>query len=264
MKLIWISDPHLEFLSLAQADSFLSGVASHRPDAILITGDIATAPSMRRYLTALVISFSCPIYFVLGNHDFYGGSFGEVVGLVREFCAVHPHLIHLGNGEVITLNAETALIGHRGWADGRAGMGSRSPVRMNDQVLIKDLTNLDTEELFQRLGRLGDESADYIRALAPIALAQARNLFVATHVPPFEEAALYGNKPSAPDHAPHFVNVAFGQALREIAAENPEATITVLCGHTHHGAYFHPLPNLKVKVAHAEYAAPAVAEILEV
>jgi hypothetical protein len=264
MKLIWISDPHLEFLPLGEVDTFLRALAGHRPDAFLITGDISTASFMRWHLTDLALSFSCPIYFTLGNHDFYGGSFDQVDGIVHEFCATYPQLIHLGHGEIITLHAETVLIGHRGWADGRAGMGSRSPVRLNDQRLIKNLTALETSELFQLLGRLGDESADYIRALAPKALSQAKNLIIATPVPPFPEAALHRNKPSTPDYAPHFANVALGQALLEIAEENPEATITVLCGHTHHGAYFHPLPNLKVKVAHAEYTAPAVAEILEI
>jgi len=262
MKLIWISDPHLEFLSFAQAEAFLHSVAGHQPDALLITGDISTASSMRRHLTDLVISFSCPIYITLGNHDFYGGSFEEVDGIVREFCSTYPRLTHLGHGEIITLNPETTLIGHRGWADGKAGMGSRSPVRLNDQRVIKDLTNLDTEELFKRLGDLGDQSADYIRAVAPKALSQAKNLIVATHVPPFPEAALYRNKPSGAEYAPHFVNVALGEALLEIAATHPDARIRVLCGHTHHGALYQPGPNVTVKVAQAYYAAPAVAETI--
>jgi len=262
MKLIWISDPHLEFLSFVQAEAFLHSVAGHQPDALLITGDISTASLMRRHFTDLAVSFSCPIYLTLGNHDFYGGSFDEVDRIVREFCSTYPHLIHLGHGEIITLNSETALIGHRGWADGRAGLGSQSPFRLNDQRLIKDLTDLDTEALFQKLGRLGDASADYIRTLAPKAFSRAKNLIVATHVPPFPEAALYQNKPSSPDHAPFFVNVALGEALLEIAAAHPEAGISVLCGHTHHGAWYHPRPNLTVKVAHAAYAAPAIAEAI--
>jgi hypothetical protein len=80
------------------------------------------------------------------------------------------------------------------------------------------------------LNRLGDESADYIRTIAPKALERANHLLIATHVPPFVEAALYQNKPSDPNYAPHFVNLALGRLIRRVARKHPDKRITVLCG----------------------------------
>ena len=160
------------------------------------------------------------------------------------------------------LSDETSLIGHRGWADGRAGLGERSTVRLNDHLLIQNLARTDSVQLFAILQALGDQSANYIRTTATEALAACRRLIVATHVPPFPEAALYERKPSEPAFAPHFVNVAMGQALLELARLHPNKEITVLCGHTHHEALYSPLPNLVVKVSGAEYNKPQVAETI--
>ena len=262
MKLVWISDPHFDFLHRHLLDKFLNSVAAHKPDALLITGDISNAAGLEKHLTVLATSFSCPIYFLLGNHDFYGGNFADVDGIASRLCSTYPNLVRLGYGEIIVLDAETVLIGHRGWADGRAGLGRDSTIRLNDQQLIADFAGLDTNELFDLLEKLGDESADYIREVASRALAQARNMIIATHVPPFAESALYAGKPSAPNYAPHFCNVALGQTLLEVAELSPEATITVLCGHTHHAAYYQPQPNLTVRVAPAEYGEPAIAGII--
>jgi len=264
MKLIWLSDLHLEFVGAFQFRTFLEQVVAEKPDAVLITGDISNGRMIEYHLGLLADMVPYPIYFVLGNHDFYLGSIAEVDALVRTICARHINLIELGHGEIIPLGKTAALIGHRGWADGRAGVGSRSTVRLNDHQYITDLREPDPHRLFAILNRLGDESADCIRSIAPKALETAQHLFIATHVPPFAEAALYQNKPSDPAFAPHFVNIVMGRAIRDLAREHPDKTITVLCGHTHHRAIYSPASNLKVEVAGAEYHNPQVADILTI
>jgi len=264
MKLVWLSDLHFEFLSGDEVRTFISGVAAEKPETLLITGDISNAQRLEYHLTQLAGLLPCPIYFVLGNHDFYLGSFAQVDALVEDIRTRHPNLVELGHREIIPLGKDAALIGHRGWADGRAGIGSRSMVRLNDHQYITDLCQPDPHQLFAILNRLGDESADYIRTIAPKALEMAKQLFIATHVPPFVEAALYANKPSEPNFAPHFVNLALGRAILEIVRMYPDKSITVLCGHTHHRALYAPVPNLKVQVAAAEYHHPQIASILDI
>jgi UDP-2,3-diacylglucosamine pyrophosphatase LpxH len=262
MKLIWITDAHLEFVSPRDVDSFLGTVARLLPDAVLFTGDISVASRIERHLTAIATTINCQVYFVLGNHDFYGGSFDSVKAAVTETCGVFPSLNHLGHGEIVSLDSETVLIGHGGWADGRAGNGLRSTVQMNDFIHINDLL-LERRSLFETLERLGRESADYISEMAPKALAKAKSLIVATHVPPFVEASLFKNRPSEPDFAPHFVNVSMGSALLDVADAHLQSTITVLCGHTHHEAHFQARPNLVIRVGGAEYGSPKVTETLD-
>jgi predicted MPP superfamily phosphohydrolase len=55
-------------------------------DCFAITGDIGEARSIERYLRLLESSLQRPIYFVLGNHDFYHGSIVLVRERVRNLC----------------------------------------------------------------------------------------------------------------------------------------------------------------------------------
>jgi UDP-2,3-diacylglucosamine pyrophosphatase LpxH len=262
MKLIWLTDLHLEFLTPGLARAFIAEVVAEKPHAVLITGDISNARGLEYHLGMLAESLRCNVYFELGNHDFYLGSLAQVDALAQKACTRHSNLIHLGHREIVRLNKEATLVGHLGWADGRAGAGSRSTVRLNDHELIADFRQLDSQGLFALLNQLGDESARYISKITSEALKTTKTLLIATHVPSFIEAALYENKPSEPDYAPHFVNIAMGRAILDLAHHHPDRNFVVLCGHTHHPALYSPAPNVKVKVAGAQYHAPAIAEIL--
>src|SRR5262245_54018805 len=78
MRLAWATDVHLNFLSSHELADFARALDASSADAILLTGDIAEAPSLERLLVALGRALKRPIYFVLGNHDFYHGSIAEV------------------------------------------------------------------------------------------------------------------------------------------------------------------------------------------
>jgi hypothetical protein len=151
-----------------------------------------------------------------------------------------------------------------GWGDGRAGLAKESTVRLNDSNLITDLRGLDTETLFTRLSQLGDESCQLLtQALQEPLARMPKTILVATHVPPFPEAALYATRPTQPDYAPHFVNLGLGTTLMEVAKTHPSIDFRVYCGHTHHRATYQPLANLRVEVAGSDYVAE-VSDVLEV
>src|SRR5438552_16121929 len=73
-RLVWVTDPHLDFVSLAEASDFCAAVAAERSDAVLVGGDVAEAPNVEFYLKMMEGTWECPSYFVLGNHDLYRGS----------------------------------------------------------------------------------------------------------------------------------------------------------------------------------------------
>lgn len=76
MKLAWLTDIHLNFLP--DEEAFCASVAATDADAFVITGDIGEAPNVVMYLNQLDNYLERPIYFVLGNHDFYRGDFATV------------------------------------------------------------------------------------------------------------------------------------------------------------------------------------------
>jgi predicted MPP superfamily phosphohydrolase len=265
MKLAWLTDIHLEFIQPQQIDPFGRTLLAHAPDALLITGDIATAPLLGDTLRRLEDIFQRPTYFVLGNHDFYGSSIDAVRAAITRLTHSSRWLHWLPQTGIVELGPDTALIGHDGWADGRFGKGVESNVMMNDYVQILDFIGLSVERRFRVLNDLGDEAAGYFDEILPEALSRYPHVIAATHVPPFKEACWYeGLHLSDDDGLPHFACEAVGKVLAQTMRRHPDHRLTVLCGHTHGQGVVDILPNLRVKTGGAEYGQPRLQELIEI
>src|ERR1051325_7265267 len=94
-RALWLTDIHLNFLTDDQVDEFLSAVNEERADVVLIGGDIAESHDVARYLEWIDHSIEAPVYFVLGNHDYYHGSIREVRARVAQCAAQSRHLHYL-------------------------------------------------------------------------------------------------------------------------------------------------------------------------
>ena len=263
MKAAWLTDIHLEFLDKATRERFAHKLREAAPDILLISGDIAQAPSLEEHLTYLAREFKRPIYFVLGNHDFYRGSIAEVRADVQKFTAQINGLHWLGGTGVVRLTQKTSLVGHDGWCDGRLGDYGHSGVRLNDFLLIDELSNLSKEALLETLNRLGDEAAAHFRKTLPEALETSEHVVVVTHVPPFRESAWHNGQPSDPFFLSFFSCKAVGDVLTEFMLQHPNRKMTVLCGHTHGGGTSQILPNLTVMTGPAEYRSPVIQSIFD-
>ncbi len=163
---------------------------------------------------------------------------------------------------VVELTPQTGLLGHDTWADGRSGAGAKSPIFLNDFMLIKELR--ESRNLFKTLGDLGDEAAGYFKQQLPAALARFQHLIVLVHVPPFKEACWHEGEISGDDWLPHFTCHAVGEVLQQTMIEYPDKQMTVLCGHTHGAGAARILPNLEVKTGGATYGKPRVQEIISI
>jgi hypothetical protein len=97
----------------------------------MIGGDIGEADSVAPILAEFASAIEIPLYFVLGNHDFYRGSIANVRNIVARQCLSSAWLHWLPNSGVVPLTADTALIGHDSWADGRFGDFFGSDVGLN-------------------------------------------------------------------------------------------------------------------------------------
>lgn len=258
MRVAWATDIHLEFLTPPALTTFCITLATSSAEAFLISGDISQARGLHKHLRILERTLERPIYFVLGNHDFYHGRIAEVRDQVREISGISSYLRWLPASGPIELSPRTGLVGHDGWADGRLGDYRNSPVLLNDYRLIDDFVGLDPVARLALLNRLGDEAAEYFRRELPTALERWKKVIVLTHVPPFAEAAWYMGRRSDEDWLPHFSCKAAGDALLAAATAYPDREIRVLCGHTHSAGEVEMLPNLRVITGGARYGAPAI------
>ena len=265
MKLLWLTDLHFDKVSEERQAGFLGKLRLENADAAVITGDISDARHLPGHLRDLAQAFGPrPVYFVLGNHDFYGSSFEDVDRTVATVCEEQKNLRHLGQGEIIPLGNNAALVGHRGWADGRAGWGERSFARNPDHEWIRDFQRVSKRAAFERMADLGRVSAAYFRDVLPYALKCYGHVWVATHVPPFTWAAFYNRKPCGRTHLPHYVNMSAGGAIRGISRSFPKSRLSVLCGHTHSAANVSASTRVRVIVGEARTKYPRVQEVFDV
>lgn len=259
-RILWTTDIHLNFLSWMQVDAFVNTLKQEQPDGVLVGGDIGEAPDLQIYLQFLEEKLKKPIYFVLGNHDFYRGDIGQVRQDIRALCQQSPFLRWLPAETVIELAPEVGLVGHDGWGDARLG-DVQHMVMLNDDVLIRGM--IEDGNLLQRLNQLGDEAAAHLRQVLPPALEKYARVFVLTHVPPFREACWHEGRLSDDGWVPRFTCDAVGQVLREMAQKYPRKQMTVLCGHTHGNGEAQPYENLFCITGGAEYGEPKINRIFE-
>lgn len=262
-KVLWATDLHLDRTTPERKEALLDKIARMEYDVLVICGDTSSAPFLTGHLREIAAASARETYYVLGNHDYYQGNFKEVEAAADSICRQVKNLHHLGAGEIIPLSADTALLGHRGWSDARAGWGHRTIIRSRDHQGIEDFRNLSKEELFSRMELLGRESAAYIRETLPYALTHFQNVVFITHFVPWPSAALYNLQPCGWAHQPHYTNLSAGLALLGIARRFPHRQLTVLCGHTHVRIDEQICNNLNVRVGGAQTGAPAIQGILE-
>ncbi len=262
-RLAWLTDIHLNFLNATQQDEFFAATAKIKADALLVGGDIGEAPNVVGLLQRLDDAAARPIYFVLGNHDFYRGSIAQVRSDVTELCQERPNLHYLTANETFEITPTVGLVGHDGWADARVGDYEGSMIMMNDYRFIEELARGNKNWRLPILNELGDEAADHIRRVLPAALDNHEHVVLLTHVPPVREACLYKGEPSNDEWAPHFTCKALGDAILQTMGEWPDRSLTVLCGHTHSPGECHPKDNIRILTGAAEYGQPQIQHILE-
>lgn len=131
MRVAWLTDIHLNFIGNDRIEAFCRELSFAKPDAILIGGDTGEAANVGGYLQRLEASLSVPIYFVLGNHDYYGGSLTAVRKELADIIHQSKRLCWLLSAGIVELTAETGLVGHDGWAvPGSAIMQTRKSCSM--------------------------------------------------------------------------------------------------------------------------------------
>lgn len=264
IKLLWATDIHLDHLSPEQGASFIKEMAEQKPSVAVITGDISTAETVDKWLLYMDRVFTCPVYFVLGNHDYYHGSIEQVRQKVRQITRYSQRVRWLPEVGLVSLTPNTVLIGCDGWGDARLGDFDHSDTKMSDYIFIKELVGLDRPQIKQVIQALGKDSANYIARALPEAMNRAQFIIIATHVPPFAEACWHQGRRGDAKWLPNYTCGAIGEVIQEMAVSSMYHQFLVLCGHTHGFADVHILPNLHIKVGEVEYGKPNVQDIITV
>lgn len=264
----WATDVHLDFL---QNDSqrlikFAESLLKPNPTGIFLTGDISTAKSLVYHLSAIEKVVQRPIYFVLGNHDYYGGSIAEVRTTMHELGRVSPFLRYMPTMPYYALTPSTAIVGHDGWYDAFFGNWKNSSFRLNDWNAIREYAphNGAVSTIVEYSRKLAHEGVLHVQEGIKQAVRYHKNVIVLTHYPPFREAHIFEGKQGDDEAAPWFTSKLMGDMLHLAAKTYPHVNFTVLAGHTHGKCSYKQFPNLYVHVGGAEYNLPVMQGTIEV
>lgn len=215
----WITDTHLNRCSNKRIDEYAHSFRG-TCKSVFISGDVSEGETFFKDLLNFQRGCGTPVYFVLGNHDFWGHNILKRRDAVLEFTQKNRYLTYLTLSGVQLING-VAVTGH----DGIYG-----PIDecvdysvCNDFVNIRDLqgkfrirnlaslNSLYRCEYSEKLNRAGETSDEIV---------------FFTHMPPYPWACVGINS--------HFVyNPVLGSCIKEYLASNPSKSIRVYCGHTH-------------------------------
>lgn len=276
MKIAWLTDIHLDHTSDEVRSEFYNQIIKSSPSIIIISGDIAEATNFVHYLIEMADAVQIPIYFVLGNHDYYNGFVDEVRTNASQLNTQHPMLHYLSSLEPVELSHHTFLVGQDGWADARAGNIEESCIVMNDTRLIRDFqrafrTGGSVSEWFthltQKMQELADNDAEALAKQLQTAIDKdAQHIHIVTHIPPFTDSCIGEDieKYGCDSIYPYFVSVAMGDVLTRFAQKYPTVEFTVYCGHTHSPSIYKPQNNLVIHCEGAKYKEPVISQIRDI
>lgn len=269
MKLLWLTDIHLNFLRSSERTTFYKALSMYKADKILISGDIGESDDYRTYLLELAEAVRKPVYFVHGNHDFWDASFKGVQARSRNLTRDYKNnCFWLNDLAPLMLVPGVFLIGVDGFYDLRNGNYDRAGALMRDFYCIRELFRAyryGHTPLQLAVQKFADKETKLLmRKLRQAKEQGATKVIAVTHVPPAAESCFYRGELTDDLHLPFYSNRLMFDELTSFALENPAIDLTVLSGHTHGQGEFRFSHNLLFKVSLAEYQAPGVAEVIEV
>lgn len=273
-RLAWCTDVHFD---CAGGDAGVAALAAQvkavNADGLLLTGDISTGPKITGHLTALDRELRLPVYFVAGNHDFYGTSVAAGRQQLKGLCEIVPGLRYMSVLPYMTIGSDTALVGHDGWYDALNGDWRMTNFLMNDWRKIQEFADVApwNPATIDLLGgrpsmasivgvarKLSYEAALHVAACIAAAARSHRSIVVITHVPPWENVTLH----TRPGYTSWYTSKLMGDTLAVAAKKLSRHTFTVLCGHTHSRWSGKLASNMHVHVGGAKYGAPEVQPVI--
>lgn len=222
------------------------------PDGIFITGDISTGKHVEPTLHRLASEVSCPIYFVLGNHDYWGRTFDSVHDDMRRLMNIHPNLHWMDERGVISLKSNVGLIGSGGWYDCNGDTKwMKWTLDWRRIYDFDDINNMDDRiKMFQEFARL---SAIDIEKKLFEALLHHKTVYILTHVPPWKEATRDIGTWAEKFWLPYNSNETMGKAIQRVGKQFKKRNIVVLSGHTHTNRWVRVKKNIECRVNDAKW-----------
>lgn len=248
-KYLWFTDPHLSRVMPWNKIALISYLRKENPSGIFLTGDISNGFFATLDLKILSTFVKCPIYFVLGNHDYYGSSFGKVHSDIKSLCKKNKNLVWLTDSEPVSLSNDSALIGTEGWYDGGAG-NPKYLAGTIDWFMIEELRKLNSsEERLEAFRNLASTSAKLIEEKIDKAFSNGHStVYILTHFPPWKEATHHIGTFFENYWLPYNTNVILGETIEKVMKKYPGKNAKIMAGHSHEKKWIHVANNIECRI----------------
>lgn len=270
-RFLWLTDLHIDHASDAQFGQLCQEIRNAAPTHVFITGDTTTSYLLRKTLNRLVNNLQTKIFFVLGNHCCWGTGIEVAQKIATDVANKVPStvgsgLYYLSTSAPIFLDNVTAIVGHDGWYDARHGDPQPRRFLMHDWKAIKEYDSQTSfyyptfeQDVIRISQGLADKAVGHVaKQLSQVYKHGMKKVILLTHIPPWTQSAHHRGRPNDAIAAPWYTCKIMGDFLEYQAKSHPEVDFTVLCGHTHGPADYHPLDNLHCHAGGAEYGKPRV------
>jgi len=213
MKLRIYSDLHNEFAPFE--------LGSSDADVVILAGDIDVKTRGVQWANEV---FQCPVIYVCGNHEFYGGHIDHTLRKMKDAAAPHVHVLE---NEVLILN-QTRFLVTTAWTD-YSSTGEVVAAKRIAWEWMNDFTVIRTDANFRRL-RPDDLITKSKTAYAWLSEELAKSfdgktVVVTHHAPVLDQVA---------DDLPEHLDAAYANEWPELLSK----TDLWVYGHTHVAANF--------------------------
>lgn len=264
-KIAWITDPHFDQCDIGRLEQLIKDIKQKKCDGVLVTGDIAEKGTTGIYLQFLQRGLDLPVWFVLGNHDWYDISRQRGQEILGNYLS--SDLVLLDHIQEIKLSKDTCLVGGENWWD--AAFGNTFGL-IDGFVMGEDYQKIEhiapqtgDKSPFERVRNLSGECSEKIIAKLVESFKKYDKVYLAVHVPPFREACVVGGIQIPNNWLNHFCDRGLGQKLVRLMDQHPDKKLKILSGHTHGKIKIKILDNLTIKVGKAKVGQPQIADIIE-
>lgn len=234
MKIAHYTDLHLSTTNVLDfTNSILRGDGGIPFDEVWVTGDISEGRVLCGILEEIRsrLPEGVPFRYILGNHDLRDGVSREQIYRLDSGSFQYLH------GKFEPLGAGSVVMGIDGYYDARSGAGYRTYGATHDIDRDHSFHGMSQYDWLREVTRRSDRHTDELLVLLDELPDSVKSVYLLTHVPPFEGACLYGDKPTEWEYLPFMCNKGMGFALSAYAEDRRKSgrplDITVFCGHTH-------------------------------
>lgn len=259
-KYLCYSDTHFNFTFPWTRYDFINKIKEENPAGLILSGDISCGLTIHDMLVFLAKKLEyIPIYYVLGNHDYYSTSIGSITNSLQNLHVKYPNLLWLTKQDIIPLNDKVALIGDDGWYDVRLG----NPIYLHynlDWIMISEFRKLSSfEEKIQYGRRLAEESTERLKIKLERALREYQTVYIITHMPPYEEACRGKGTDTEEFWLSYNVNFTMGKMIENVMNNRDTQNVVVIAGHSHVPAIVQVAHNIECLVQSGKYYGSPIA-----